>query len=175
LIPDLRGCPRVPEAAPLTEAERIEAYAAARHLDGIIALHEREAVRMTRCRDEYAALLHLPKIETRVLLREGRVAAYLVIARACNKQGLMEYGGQAAEIGKLLAEAVRSERGVGPLPLVVHHTHPELAHWTEERGAALRPLPCSKGAGIEMLYVLRPERVRLEVRRRLFVWGLDVT
>jgi predicted N-acetyltransferase YhbS len=175
LVRDVCLSRRVTELAPPdSEAVRIEPYDPGRHLEGIMALHESEPVRLARTRSEYAALLSLPKIDVHVLVGEDRVSAWLAAGQACNKRGLIEYGGPADEIGALIAHAVRSPRITGPLPLVIHHTHPGLARLLEGIGERPEPLPCSKGPGCEMVYVLRPEHVDPEVRRKLFVWGLDV-
>jgi hypothetical protein len=72
LVRDLRLGRRVTKLAP-PEAVRIEPYDPGRHLEGIMALHESEPVRLARTRTEYAALLSLPKIDVRVLVREGRI------------------------------------------------------------------------------------------------------
>ena len=138
-------------------------------------MHEREPIRLARTSAQYAVLLGVPKMDVRVLVRDGGVAAYLMTGRACNKRGIMEYGGLANDIGALLADVVASQPAIAPMPLVIHHTHPELARLLQGIGVPFEPLPCSKGPGCEMIFEVRPGSVPTTVRQKLFIWGLDVT
>jgi GNAT superfamily N-acetyltransferase len=176
LVRDVRSVPKLAEFTSTdSAAERIETFNPQRHLTAISELHDREPIRFARSPADSAALLSLPKMDVRVLIRQDQVAAYLVTGQACNKRGLIEYGGAAADIGLLMADVVRCPQITGPLPLVIHHTHPELAQFVTDLGQPPEPLPCSKGLGCEMLLVLRPERVSPTCLTRAFVWGLDTT
>ena len=68
----------------------ISRYNEAQHLDGIIALHEREPVRFARSLDDAAALLALPKMNVWVTTHDAEVVAYLVEGDAVNKRGIIE-------------------------------------------------------------------------------------
>ena len=76
------------------------------HLDAVIRFHDGEPWRVARSREEYAALLTLPKISTRLALAGGEVAGYLCVGSGRNKPGLNEAGGSPASVEALMAEAV---------------------------------------------------------------------
>ena len=78
------------------------------HLDAVIRFHDAEPWRVARSREEYAALLTLPKISTRLALAGGEVAGYLCVGSGRNKPGLNEAGGSPDAVEALAAEAVRS-------------------------------------------------------------------
>ncbi len=82
------------------------------HLDAVIRFHDAEPWRVARDREEYAALLTLPKISTRLALAGGEVAGYLCVGSGRNKPGLNEAGGSAAAVEALAAEAVRTHAPV---------------------------------------------------------------
>ena len=82
------------------------------HLDAVIRFHDAEPFRVARTREEYAALLTLPKIETRLALEGGEAAGYLCVGSGRNKPGLIEAGGSPGAVEALVAEAVRANAPV---------------------------------------------------------------
>ena len=55
---------------------------------------------------EAAVLFHLPRMTTWLGLRDGQVAAYLLVSRATNKPGLLEAGGDADTVEGLVRHAL---------------------------------------------------------------------
>ena len=66
---------------------------------------------MTRTRAEYRTLLGLPKSEVWVAEEQGRVEGYLVVARAYNKSGVVEWGGTSRALSSLLARVLAEPAG----------------------------------------------------------------
>ncbi len=99
----------------------ISRYDEARHLDGIIALHEREPVRFVRSRDDAAALLALPKMNVWVTIHDEEVAAYLVEGDAVNKRGIIEYGGDKDGILALIAHVKNRQPPAANTCLIAYH------------------------------------------------------
>jgi len=148
-------------------------YDEVRHLDGIIALHGRERVRFARSRDDFAALLALPKVKVWVATRNEEVDAYLVYGNAMNKRGIIEYGGDPDGILALTAHVLKRQPSSADTRILVYHLWPDLIARLSELGARKRPLESSKGGGYEMIYVVNTSSVTPRVREQLFVWGLD--
>jgi len=163
------------EAAAGVAESRVAAYEPGKHLDGIRRLHEREPVRISRSRQEYALLLQLPKVSTWVLMRNNEVAAYVVIGQAVNKQGVIEYGGSADDIARLTEQVVRENSFARPLQMLFFQPYLQLAALFRRAGAALQPLESSKGPGVEMIYVVGEKEFPDNARERLFFWGPDST
>ena len=157
---------------PTVEAD-VSRYDEARHLDGIIALHEREPVRFTRSRDDAVALLALPKINVWVTTHDEKVVAYLVWGDAVNKRGIIEYGGDLNGILALIAHVENHQPPAANTCLIAYHVRWDLIAQLRTLGARMRPIKSSKGDGVEMIYVVNPLRVTRRVREQLFVWGLD--
>ena len=153
----------------------IEPFDERRHLAGVIKLHEAEPIRTCRSRQEYAALLALPKIRVWVSRRHNQVSAYVVFGQAINKQGVIEYGGPADDVLLLIAHGVRTHSLDRELPLLICHLRSDLAQRFEEAGEPLHALECSMGRGCEMLYIVQPNDLPLKSLGELFVWGLDYT
>ena len=84
---------------------------AGRHLDAIMKIHDGEAYRIGRTREEYQALFSLPKISTFLATDGGEVAAYLMFGEASNKPGLIEGGGDIRALESLVRHVL--ERRVG--------------------------------------------------------------
>ena len=77
-----------------------------RHLDAVIRLHDSEPHRIARSREEYRALLELPKMSTFLAMTGEDVAAYLIAGRATNKPGLIEGGGDGGGLEALVRHAL---------------------------------------------------------------------
>ena len=80
-------------------------------LEWIMEIHEAQPRRSTRTRAEYRALLGLPKSEVWVAEERGRVEGYLVVARAYNKSGVVEWGGTPGALSSLLARVLPEPAG----------------------------------------------------------------
>ena len=152
-----------------TETYEILPFDSISHLEDVVAIHEQEPIRMTRSREEYRALFGLPKVHVSVAIRDSRVKAYLVHAVAVNKSGIVEYGGELEGITALIRNTSSSEK----ISWVLFHPRADLATWADSSGFDTQPLKSSKGAGNEMIYIIDSDRISAEVRRGLFVWGLD--
>ena len=148
-------------------------YDPARHLDGVMRLHERERVRFARSRHDYQNLLSLPKVPVSVAMQNSQVAAYLVHGQAVNKRGFTEYGGELPGITALICHAMQGDAEPTAIPLHLFPVRPDLAQWAQSVNLTIAPLMSSKGIGHEMIYPVRPERISRQVRERLFVWGLE--
>ena len=144
-----------------------------RHLDDVIAIHDQESVRFERHRDEALKLLTLPKVNVWVATRNEEVVGYLVHADACNKRGLIEYGGSLESVTELVRHVVVSDAARPSLEWMLYPSRPDLARWAESKGLACRPLESSKGFGFEMILPVKPARLSQHVREQLFVWGLE--
>ena len=153
------------------QSYEVEQFDPARHLDDVIAIHDQECVRFARDRDVALQLLTLPKIRVWVAIQNGSVAAYLAHATACNKRGLIEYGGDPDGVIELVGHVAASADAA--LEWMLFHSSPDLIRWAERIGLSCRPLKSSKGFGVEMIRPVRPENVSQRVRDELFVWGLD--
>ncbi len=158
---------------PTSNDLEIQAFDADAHLDGVMDLHDREPVRFSRSRAAYRKLLNLPKVPVWVALGDGQVVAYLVHGQACNKQGLIEYGGDLEPLMSLAAHVLRSQPPGTTLSWTIFPRRPDLAAWAQSNNLPTRPLQSSKEGGHEMIRVFRPERISQHVREQLFVWGLD--
>jgi N-acetylglutamate synthase-like GNAT family acetyltransferase len=143
------------------------------HAVAVHALHEREAVRFLRSEEESRALLALPKTQTWIAARAGRVAGYLVHATGCNKRGLIEYGGDLDAVASLACHVASQESHAGELPLLTYHVRPDLLEWATQHDLPLAPLNSSKGFGHEMILRIRRDRMQPQHCSRLFAWGLD--
>ena len=126
------------------------------HLDAVIRFHDAEPWRVARSREEYAALLTLPKIDTRVALAGGEVAGYLCVGSGRNKPGLNEAGGSPAAVEALVAEAVRS---CAPVQAVTKLKPTVLDGLLAGRvGPTRQPVARASGVGFQMIRInsLRP-------------------
>lgn len=151
----------------------IRPFDAATDLAAVMELHDREPIRMTRSADEYRRLLALPKVDTWVALGDDCVVAYGAHGRACNKQGLIEYGGLLAGIAAIALHVVSHLPADGETPLLAYPVRPELIEWLRRLGLPEQPLVSSKGMANEMIQVFRPERIPASLREELFIWGLE--
>lgn len=174
-VPDLRREVSVLNRFRQSDSDvSIERYESRKHLPGIMQLHDREAIRVARSRNDYEVLFRLPKMHVDVMRRSGSVVAYAVIGQAHNKRGLMEYGGAAEDVLAIAAHAVATHPLKKELPLLIHHPYDELARRWIAAGGTTEPLECSKGRGCEMIYPVQPGRLASGVQEQILIWGLDV-
>ena len=121
------------------------------HLDAVIRFHDAEPFRVARTREEYAALLTLPKIETRLALAGGEVEGYLCVGSGRNKPGLIEAGGAPEAVEALVAEAVSSN---APVQAITNLTLPVLDDLLADRvGSSRKPVELAAGVGPQMMRI----------------------
>ena len=121
------------------------------HLDAVIRFHDAEPLRVARSREEYAALLTLPKIETRLALAGGEVAGYLCVGSGRNKPGLMEAGGSPGAVEALVAEAVSNH---APVQAITNLNPSVLDDLLADRAASTRkPVELAAGVGPQMMRI----------------------
>ena len=121
------------------------------HLDAVIRFHDAEPLRVARSREEYAALLTLPKIETRVALEGGEVAGYLCVGSGRNKPGLIEAGGAPEAVEALVAEAVRAN---APVQAITNLNPSVLDGLLAARvGSTRKPVEFAAGVGPQMMRI----------------------
>ena len=78
------------------------------HLEAVIRFHDAERHRIARSREEYAALLALPKVETLVALADSSVAGYICVGSGSNKPGIIEAGGHPSAVESLIGHVLRN-------------------------------------------------------------------
>ena len=121
------------------------------HLDAVIRFHDAEPWRVARSREEYAALLTLPKISTRLALAGGEVAGYLCVGSGRNKPGLNEAGGSPDAVEALAAEAVRT---YAPVQAVTKLKPTVLGDLLADRvGSTRQPVARASGVGFQMIRI----------------------
>ena len=121
------------------------------HLDAVLRIHDAEPFRVARSREEYAALLTLPKIETRLALKRGEVAGYLCVGSGRNKPGLIEAGGSPGAVEALVAEAVRNH---APVQAVTNLNPSVLDDLLAARvGSKRQPVELAAGVGPQMMRI----------------------
>ena len=76
------------------------------HLEAVGRLHDAEAHRIARTRDELGALLSLPKVRVLLAVQRDVIAGYLVFGEAVNKPGLLEGGGAPGALEALLMDVL---------------------------------------------------------------------
>ena len=121
------------------------------HLDAVIRFHDAEPFRVARSREEYAALLTLPKIETRVALEGGEVWGYLCVGSGRNKPGLIEAGGSPGAVEALVAEAVSTN---APVQAITNLNPSVLDDLLADRAVSTRkPVELAAGVGPQMMRI----------------------
>ncbi len=121
------------------------------HLDAVIRFHDGESCRVARTREEYAALLTLPKIDTRVALAGAEVAGYLCVGSGRNKPGLIEAGGSPGAVEALVAEAARTH---GPVQAITNLTPSVLDDLLAAHvGFSRKPVEHAAGVGPQMMRI----------------------
>ncbi len=123
-------------------------------LDRIIEIHEAQPRRLTRTRAETRTLLGLPKSEVWVAEKQGRVEGYLVVARAHNKSGVVEWGGTPGALSSLLARVLPQPAGERMQVFVPIPDNP-MTELLTGRGCRTRiPMEIADGCGLKMVRVL---------------------
>ena len=121
------------------------------HLDAVIRFHDAEPWRVARDREDYAALLTLPKISTRLALAGGEVAGYLCVGSGRNKPGLNEAGGSAEAVEALAAEAVKAH---APVQAVTRLKPTVLGDLLADRvGSTRQEIERGSGVGSQMIRI----------------------
>lgn len=151
----------------------VVAFDPAAHLEGVLELQSADRLRMSREREEALSLLTLPKVPVRVAIRDDRVEAWLAHGQACNKQGLIDYGGSLAGILDLVRHVFRSDPYLKELNWPAFGGREDLIDWARVNGVPNESLISSKGFGVEMVYVLNRQLWDSDLRNEWFVWGLD--
>ena len=124
------------------------------HLGFVAATHDAEPRRIVRSRENYLALLTLPKVSTTLALDGGEPVSYLVVGEGFNKPGLIEGGGDPAGLETLVRRSLdRLAPGhsiQAPVPL----TTSPLGRLMEARKPdARRPVEEGAGIGYQMMRV----------------------
>ncbi|MDE2664828.1 MAG: GNAT family N-acetyltransferase [Acidobacteriota bacterium] len=123
-------------------------------LDRIIEIHEGQPRRLTRTQAEYLTLLSLPKSEVWVAEEKGRVEGYLVVARAYNKSGVVEWGGTSGALSSLLARVLPEPAGERMQVFVPLPDNP-MTELLTGRGCRTRiPMEIADGCGLKMVRIL---------------------
>ena len=151
----------------------IERFDVSRDLGAVRDIHDAEPVRMIRSSEEAHGLWCLPKLTTWVARKNGEIVAYAVNGQACNKQGLIEYGGEASDVVAIARHIAERLEPDDVIAWPVYGVRGNLKEWVMTSGLVVEPLPASKGANTEMLLPLNPDRLSTSVRESLFVWGLE--
>lgn len=132
----------------------VRTFQAETDLARIIEIHEAQPRRLTRTRAEYRALLGLPKSEVWVAEEQGRVEGYLVISRAHNKSGVVEWGGTSGALSSLLARVLPEPAGERMQVFVPLPDNP-MTELLTGRGCRTRiPMEEADGSGLKMVRVL---------------------
>ena len=132
----------------------VRAFQAERDLARIMQIHETQPRQLTRTQADYRRLLGLPKSEVWVAEEKGQVAGYLVVARAYNKSGVVEWGGTSGALSSLLARVlpeVTEERMQVFVPLPDN----PMTELLTGRGCRTRiPMEEADGCGLKMVRIL---------------------
>ena len=128
--------------------------AGGRHLDAIMPMHEREPYRVARSREDYAALLALPKVSTYLAKRGREILGYLVYGQGVNKPGIIEGGGEQDALHSLARHLLRGHAAESPIQALVPLTSNPLGQLLEETvAAARRPIEDARGVGYQMVRI----------------------
>lgn len=136
------------------QPQHVRPFQAGTDLERIIEIHEAQPRRLTRTRTEYRALLGLPKSEVWVAEEQGRVEGYLVVARAYNKSGVVEWGGTPEALSSLLARVLPEPAGERMQVFVPIPDNP-MTELLTGRGCRKRiPMETADGCGLKMVRIL---------------------
>ena len=132
----------------------VRAFQAERDLARIMQIHEAQPRQLTRTQADYRRLLGLPKSEVWVAEEKGRVEGYLVVARAYNKSGVVEWGGTSGALSSLLARVLAEPAGERMQVFVPLPGNP-MTELLTGRGCRTRiPMEEADGCGLKMVRIL---------------------
>ena len=132
----------------------VRAFQAERDLARIMQIHEAQPRQLTRTQADYRRLLGLPKSEVWVAEEKGQVAGYLVVARAYNKSGVVEWGGTSGALSSLLAR-VLPEVAEERIQVFVPLPDNPMTELLTGRGCRTRiPMEEADGCGLKMVRIL---------------------
>ena len=132
----------------------VRPFQAGTDLERIIEIHEGQPRLLTRTQAEYLTLLGLPKSEVWVAEKQGRVEGYLVVARAYNKSGVVEWGGTSEALSSLLARVLPEPAGERMQVFVPLPDNP-MTELLTDRGCRTRiPMEIADGCGLKMVRIL---------------------
>ena len=132
----------------------VRAFQAESDLERIIEIHEAQPRQLTRTRAEYRTLLGLPKSEVWVAEEQGRVEGYLVVARAYNKSGVVEWGGTSRALSSLLARVLAEPAGERMQVFVPLPDNPMTELLTGGGCRTRIPMEVADGCGLKMVRIL---------------------
>ncbi len=137
------------------------------YLDPIGQIHNAEPYHIRRSREDYQALLTLPKIHTFLAVGERQPAAYLVFGEAVNKPGLIEGGGEPKALEALVRYVLR-ERIAEAVQVWASLTPSTLGTLIEAKKPGTgRPVEEGKGAGYQMMRVNSLEKLLRGIQNHL--------
>ena len=132
----------------------VRAFQAESDLERIIEIHEAQPRQLTRTQAEYRRLLGLPKSEVWVAEEKGQAEGYLVVARAYNKSGVVEWGGTSGALSSLLARVLPEPAGQRMQVFVPLPGNP-MTELLTGRGCRTRiPMEEADGCGLKMVRIL---------------------
>ncbi len=136
------------------QALTVRAFQAETDLERIIEIHEAQPRRLTRPQAEYRTLLGLPNSEVWVAVEKGQPEGYLVVARAHNKSGVVEWGGTSRALSSLLARVLPEPAGERMQVFVPLPDNP-MTELLTGRGCHTRiPMEVADGCGLKMVRIL---------------------
>ena len=132
----------------------VRAFQPERDLARIMQIHETQPRQLTRTQADYRRLLGLPKSEVWVAEEKGQVEGYLVVARAYNKSGVVEWGGTSGALSSLLARVLPEPAGERMQVFVPLPDNP-MTELLTGRGCLTRiPMEEADGCGLKMVRIL---------------------
>ncbi len=123
------------------------------HLDAVIRIHEVEPLRIGRTRDDYAHYFNLHKMSTLLAHDNGRIVAYLMLARGRNKPGFVEGGGDAGALEALYHQALVLGTAGDSAYAVVPLNPTTFGDVLEARKPGTSVLDTESGIGFQMMRV----------------------
>ena len=130
------------------------------HLDAIMKIHEAEAYRIGRTREEYQTLLSLPKINVFLAVKNGEATGYLLFGEGTNKPGLIEGGGDVGALESLVRYVLEQRVGGGQTQVLTPLTPTCLGRLMEVKAPqGKRPVEEADGVGPQMMRINSLERL----------------
>ncbi len=123
-------------------------------LERIIEIHEAQPRQLARTQAEYRTLLTLPNSEVWVAEETGQAEGYLVVARAYNKSGVVEWGGTSRALSSLLAKVLAEPAGERMQVFVPLSDNPMTELLTGGGCRTRIPMEEADGCGLKMVRIL---------------------